>query len=131
MSSRNTTPLSRPFARANKGIFVVLTALAGLMALGAAGCEATFTPGPLTASWEVGATWVEPPDDITQYPHVWYEGRWIYLVDGFWYAPTPRGWVVLREEPRELGRYREYYESGPRRRYERTPPSERGRYRTY
>lgn len=109
----------------------MLTALAGLTALGAAGCEATFTPAPLTASWEVGATWVEPPDDITQYPHVWYEGRWIYLVDGFWYMPTPRGWVVLREEPRELGRYREYYESGPQRRYERTPPRERGRYRTY
>ena len=132
MSSRNITPLSRPFARGNKGIFAVLTALAGLMALGAAGCEATFRPGPLTASWEVGGAWVaEPPDDITRYPHVWYEGRWVYLVDGFWYAPTARGWIVLREEPRELGRYREYYESGPQRRRERTPPQERDRYRTY
>ena len=132
MSSKTTTPPSRPFARKNKGILVMLTALAGLSALGAAGCEATFTPGPLTASWEVGATWyAEPPDDITRYPRVWYDGRWVYLVDGVWYTPTPRGWLILREEPRELGRYREYYEPGPPRRYEPTPPRERRRYRTY
>lgn len=132
MSSKTTTAPSRPVARRTSGIFAALTALTGLTALGATGCEATFSPGPLATSWEVGATWaVVPPDDIGRYPHIWYEDRWVYLVDGRWYAPTPRGWVILRDEPRELGRYREYYEPGPPRRYEPTPPRERGRYRTY
>ncbi len=132
MSSKTIIPPSRLFARGKSGISVALTALAGLTALGAAGCEATFSPAPLTTSWEVGAAWVAvPPNDIARYPHVWYEDRWIYLVDGNWYAPTPRGWIILRDEPRELGRYREYYEPGPPRRYEPTPPRERGRYRTY
>ena len=42
-----------------------------------------------------------------------------------------RGWVVLRDEPQELGRYRCYYEPAPQRRYAPEPPRERGRYRTY
>jgi hypothetical protein len=133
VSTKTTMPPSRPFARGNPGIFVVLTALAGLTALGAAGCETTFTPGPLTASWQVGGAWyyTEPPYDISSYPRVWYGDRWVYLVDGVWYAPTTQGWVILRDEPRELGRYRQYYEPDQRRRYEPSPPRERRRYRTY
>jgi hypothetical protein len=133
VSSKTTTPPSRPFARGKRGILVALTTLAGLSALGAAGCEATFTPGPLATSWEVGATWAaeDVPNDITSYPHVWYEGRWIYLVDGIWYAPTRHGWIVLREETPDLSRYRRYYEPDSSPRYAPTAPRERGRYRTY
>ena len=131
MSTKTTMPRSGLFARGNPGIFTLMTALAGLSGLIAAGCEATFTPGPLTASWDVAAAaYVEPPHDVTNYPHVWYDGRWVYLVDGTWYAPTIQGWIVLREEPRELGRYRTYYEPN-RRRYQPSLPRERGRYRTY
>jgi hypothetical protein len=113
-------------------MIVTMTALAGLTALATAGCEATFSPGPLTATWDTGGYWsVEAPDDVYAYPHVWYEDRWVYLVNGAWYAPTSQGWVILRDEPRELGRYRSYYEPGPVRRYTPSPPRERGRFRTY
>ncbi len=113
-------------------MIVTMTALAGLTALATAGCEATFTPGPLTATWDTGGySSVEAPYDIYAYPHVWYEDRWVYLVNGAWYAPSSQGWVILRDEPRELGRYRSYYEPGPARRYTPSRPTERGRYRSY
>ena len=132
MSTKTTMPRSGLLARGNPRTFVACTVLAGLSALAAAGCEATFTPGPLTATWDADAVWyVEPPVNVHAYPHVWYGDRWVYLVDGTWYAPTTQGWTILREEPRELGRYRTYYEPGPRRRYAPSPPRERGRYRTY
>jgi hypothetical protein len=132
VSRKITTPPSRSFAPGKSGTFLVLTLLAGLSALVAAGCETTFTPGPLTASWQVGGTWyAEPPYEITSYPHVWYGDRWLYLVDGVWYAPTAEGWIILRDEPRELGRYRRYYEPDSPRRYAPSPPRERGRYRSY
>lgn len=132
MSTKTTTPRSGLFARGNPGTFAARVALAGLAVLAAAGCEATFTPGPLTATWDAGAVWyVEAPSNVSEYPRVWYEDRWVYLVDGAWYAPTSRGWTILRDEPRELGRYRTYYEPGPMRRYQPSPPRERGRYRTY
>jgi hypothetical protein len=132
VSRKTTMPPSRPAARTRRGISIALTSLAGLTALAAAGCEATFSPGPLSASWDADVGWyVEPPPDITRRPHIWFEGRWVYLVDGSWYEPTPQGWVILREEPRELGRYRTYYEPGRQRRYAPEPPRERGRYRRY
>ena len=132
MSTKTTTPRSGLFARGNPGIFAARVALAGLAALAAAGCEATFTPRPITATWDTGAVWyVEAPANVSRYPRVWYGDHWVYLVDGAWYAPTARGWTILREEPRELGRYRTQYEPGPWRRYEPSPPRERGRYRTY
>jgi hypothetical protein len=131
--TKTTTPRSGLFARGNAWISTALTALSGVAALTAlTACEATFTPGPLTATWDVGAEWyVEPPPDISVYPHVWYDGRWVYLVQGSWYAPTAQGWIILRDEPRELGRYRTYYEPGPPRRYQPSLPRERGRFRTY
>ena len=131
MSTKTITPRSSPVARGKRGILVALTSLVGLSALGTAGCEATFTPG-VAATWGTTSTWaVAPPDNIASYPHAWYEGRWIYLVDGAWYAPTAEGWVILRDEPTELGRYRRYYEPGPPRRYAPSAPREHGRYRTY
>jgi hypothetical protein len=132
VSSKTTTLRSSPVARGKQGIFVALTSLAGLLALSATGCEATFTPGPVSATFGAASVWtVEPPDNIAVYPHVWYEGRWIYLVDGAWYAPTPQGWIILRDEPPDLGRYRRYYEPEQPRRYAPTAPTERRRYRTY
>jgi hypothetical protein len=132
VSRKTTMPPSRPFTRGKRGIVVALTSLVSFSALGAAGCEATFSPGPASTSWEIGAIWAtDVPEDITLYPHVWYQGRWIYLVDGLWYAPTSRGWIVLREEPPDLSRYRRYYEPDASRRYAPTAPRERGRYRTY
>ncbi|MBV9946687.1 MAG: hypothetical protein JOZ69_07560 [Myxococcales bacterium] len=49
------------------------------------------------------------PPNIETYPRVSYEGGYAYLVNDRWYYPTSSGWVVLREEPRELYRYRADY----------------------
>lgn len=73
------------------------------------------------------------PLEITAYPRVFYRGTYAYLVDGVWYYPTDRGWMVFSEEPIELRRYRESVRPSPR--YvpperELGFPRERGR-RTY
>src|SRR5690606_17698719 len=49
------------------------------------------------------------PAYVYDYPRVAYRGRYAYLVQGRWYYPSSRGWVVFRDEPRELRRYRVYY----------------------
>jgi hypothetical protein len=49
------------------------------------------------------------PPDVYAYPHVWYEGGYAYLVGDRWYYPSRAGWVVLREEPVPLYRYRAGY----------------------
>lgn len=46
------------------------------------------------------------PAEIHLYPRAYYRGRYAYWVDDRWYYPSDRGWVVFREEPRELRRYR-------------------------
>ncbi len=66
------------------------------------------------------------PEYIYAYPRVYYNGRYAYLVDGRWYYPSTGGWVVFREEPRELRSFRYYYRQSPRYRgptyrYDRRP----------
>jgi hypothetical protein len=57
------------------------------------------------------------PPDIYAYPHASYEGGYAYLVGGRWYYPAHGGrWVVLRQEPPELYRYRTDY-------VQRAPPA--------
>jgi hypothetical protein len=49
------------------------------------------------------------PARIEYYPRVYYRGGYAYYVDGYWYYPSAaasRGWVVFRDEPHELRRYR-------------------------
>jgi len=47
------------------------------------------------------------PATIERYPHTRYGDSEAYLVDGRWYYRAPEGrWLVFREEPRELQRYR-------------------------
>ncbi|AUX26678.1 hypothetical protein SOCEGT47_072480 [Sorangium cellulosum] len=69
------------------------------------------------------------PVEITAYPRVFFRGTYAYLVDGLWYYPTNRGWVVFEEEPAELRRYRQTYRRSPRYVPERelSYPRERGR----
>jgi hypothetical protein len=91
------------------------TALAA--SFGAAGCTATITPSePIVASWEadmVAPVTVVPPG-IYARPRVFYHGAFAYLEGGFWYQPTPRGWVVFRREPAELARERVRIYAAPR-----------------
>lgn len=71
-----------------------------------------------------------PPARVRYYPRTHYRGRPAYLVHGRWYYSSPRGWVVFREEPRELRSYRQrrfgredrsrrrYYDQHERRRHQ-------------
>jgi hypothetical protein len=81
----------------------------GLLVLAGTGCAATVGAegaviyGYPTVYAEIG------PADLSVYPRVYYRGAYAYLIDGSWYYPTPRGWVIFREEPMELYRYRTRY----------------------
>jgi hypothetical protein len=107
-------------------------ALAAASALFAAGCEATFQPVE-PAFFETGAmTPAEVvPQDIWEYPRVYYGGTYAYLVGGRWYYPTASGWMVLRREPVELSRERTRIQPDVPRRYRAPsygyPPEERYR----
>jgi len=112
-------------------------AAVGLALLGGGGCAGTTTAHG-TVVYDYPATYVEtvPPGTLYQ-PRVYYHGRYAYLRQDRWYYPTDRGWVVFREEPRELHRYRvnhedrgryEYqYRSSPEYRYRRYDPAYRYR----
>jgi hypothetical protein len=77
-----------------------------------------------------------PPPRYRSYPRQDYRGRPAYLVNGRWYYSSPQdGWVIFRDEPRELRSYRErrYVDTGRSHRA-RTPssaePTQRRRYRS-
>jgi hypothetical protein len=83
--------------------------LAAACAFGSLGCEATFTPAEPIFSVSGGGMVVRAtavPPDVWSYPRVYYDGGYVYLVNGLWYEPTPQGWVVYRREPVELARQR-------------------------
>jgi hypothetical protein len=76
------------------------------------------------------------PYDIYNYPHVDYNGAPAYLVGDTWYYQRPHGWVILRDEPPALYRYRTVqvapaaprpYYYGPRE-YRGPAPYQRGPY---
>lgn len=82
-------------------------AVASTMAL--AGCYGTVGHSVPVAEASVGvpATLAdEVPLYIDTYPRFVYQGSYVYLVDNDWYYPSAGRWYVLREEPRELARYR-------------------------
>jgi hypothetical protein len=97
-------------------IYATLRPLAAAAALlGASGCEATFTPAPVQVAASAPVVQaVVVPDDIYSAPRVYYGDTWLYLYGGIWYYSTPRGWMVYRDEPRELGRIRTRIQSQPR-----------------
>src|SRR5262249_19106417 len=99
-------------------------AVIGAIAIGAAtaasGCTIYTTrpaasrvppPAPAPSYYPEVASEPAPyvPPNIEVYPRTLYRGRYAYLVDGRWSDAGPRGWVILREEPRELARYRTSY----------------------
>lgn len=80
-------------------------ALFGLLtALCTGGCYAT-TGAYVEADY--------PPVAIETYPHTYYEGRVVYLVDDRWYVRDNGGWYYYRSEPRVLYRYRTHYYPRP------------------
>ena len=94
---------------------------AGLAALlGASGCFAT-VEGEADYEADVPVVEVGPPVvEVYSYPHYYYRGETVYLVEGHWYARRGPHWVQYRTEPTELSRHRVVYErSHPRRVYRR------------
>ena len=84
----------------------LLTTCAILASALGTGCAGT-TRAQGTVVFGYRAVYVETVPAYAVYqPRVYYRGRYAYLVDGRWYYPGDRGWVVFREEPRELQRYR-------------------------
>lgn len=95
-------------------------AAAALLALAGAtmtlGCTTTGTVGAGGAVvYGYPAIYADvTPYELAGYPRLWYRGSYAYLIDGSWYYPTTTGWVVFREEPPELYRYRSRYVAPPR-----------------
>ncbi len=92
----------------------VAVALATL-ALFATGCAGSTTvaatttyPAGTAVVYDYPVTYVETVPDFRYYPRTYYHGSYAYLVNGRWYYQTRGRWVVFREEPRELYRYRVY-----------------------
>lgn len=110
-----------------------LTFALATSALSGAACVAT-VGAEAPAGWVVYGSYVDPvrtvPSGIYSYPRVIYRGRYAYYADNRWYYDSPRGWVVFRQEPSELARYRVSLRSRPteERRY-RTPAPQSPRYR--
>jgi len=104
---------------------LLATAVLTVAALGAGACTAGLqTEGTLV--YDYPAVYVDPPPAHVYYePRVYYRGRYAYLVDDRWYYPTDRGWVVFREEPRELQRYRVSRSPGRDYRYRGVPEQRR------
>jgi hypothetical protein len=108
----NPMHVARPLRTA-----ALLSALVGLP-----GCTVRTYPPAVAGYATVYAG--DVPVDIYAYPHVYYDGSYVYLVGDRWYYPTERGWVVLRGEPPQLYRYRTTY-------VQRAPSAYPGYYRGY
>lgn len=121
-------PIMRSRGRAGRGPgsrWTAGAACAGailLSGLASAGCTAT-VGGELVYGHPVYEAEVVPVE-IETYPRVYYGGGYAYLVEDRWYYQGPRGWVIFREEPRELYRYRS---SLPREHRARRAPPPRAR----
>ena len=102
--------------------FALLGGLAAFSLLGATGCYARVRAHPTVVAtyqepvYEEPVVYVQsaPVVDIESHPRVYYRGSYVYYVDGRWYAPSRRGWVYYRSEPRDLVRYRVDFERHPR-----------------
>jgi hypothetical protein len=81
-----------------------ISAAALAAAVAVSGCAAEVYPPPVGGSTTVYATSIPP--DMSLYPRVAYAGGYAYLVGNRWYYPHGNRWLVLRQEPPELYRYR-------------------------
>lgn len=105
-------------ADGGRGVAGWIRAAGVVSVLGVTGCFAT-VEGEGDVEAEVPVVEAEvTPIEITTYPHYYYRGEVVYLVEGRWYARRGPRWVMYRREPRELSRYRVQYERArPRRVY--------------
>jgi hypothetical protein len=99
----------------------VLRVLAVLTSVAIGGCAITVrSEGRAVVHGHPVARAEVVPVEIATNPRVYYRGSYAYLVGARWYYPTAQGWVVFREEPTELARYRVEIDRGAR--LGRVPP---------
>ena len=102
----------KPFSAAALALAVSVT--------GASGCTTSAGVSGEVVYGYPAVTVETVPVHVHHTPHVVYRGRYAYLYHDRWYYPSSRGWVVFRDEPRELQRYRVYYRD-----HRRFPPEVR------
>ncbi len=86
--------------------------LVALSVVGVTGCTATLRTMPNIGGYTVAAV-DGVPYALDEYPRYYYGDRYAYLIDGSWYYPTNRGWVMFMEEPRPLAQYRMRLQTAP------------------
>jgi hypothetical protein len=120
----------------NRIAYVECLLVACAVATVGAGCGAEVYPQPVavySAPVEGEAViYVDaPPPNIEVYPHAYYGGADVYLVEGRWYQRGPHGWGYYREEPAELARRRPDLQAEREREHvQGAPPAERERERS-
>lgn len=88
------------------------TLLKGLLVAGCAG----LLSGCYAHAY-VEPAYVEPvyvPPNVEVYPHYYYEGQTVYLIDNRWYTRHGDRWVYYRSEPEPLRRHRVEVYAAPR-----------------
>ena len=97
-------------------VLIALSSLATLLSV--SGCVASLQADP--GYVEVSSV----PANIEVYPHEYYEGRTVYLVNDNWYYRDGARWVYYSQEPAPLNQRRMYIQQAPSasRRYS-APPS--------
>jgi len=102
------------------------TFLVGLLSLAilptVVGCVASLQAEPVYVEAS------DVPVNVEVYPHTYYEGRTVYLVNDHWYYRDGTRWQYYREEPAPLNRHRTYIQQAPpARRYVVSPPDRTAR----
>lgn len=97
----------------SKRHFISASLLAAALVL-VPGCTARLMAGTPTVIDGYGAVYTDDvPADLSIYPRVFYRGSYAYYVQGQWYRRAPDGWVIYRETPPELNRYRPFVQQAP------------------
>jgi hypothetical protein len=123
-SSSAATPTSKRNGLALLGILAVVSLSSATGCVARVRSRAYVEPATVTYHASAPVVYEEEPTvyvssvpvDIESRPRVYYRGSYAYYVDGYWYTPSPRGWVYYRSEPRALVTHRVEFE----RRYPRT-----------
>jgi len=83
------------------------TVVAAIITL--SGCYGGYSGSPATGYVELSSA----PVDVALYPHTYYEGRTVYLVNDRWMYPDNNRWVYYRQEPPYLYQQRTYIRQAP------------------
>jgi hypothetical protein len=75
------------------------------------GCEIG-APEPVCVGG-YSAVFATPPADVYLYPRASFAGRNAFWVHDRWFYDGPQGWVIFRQEPPPLQRFRSFVQQAP------------------